>query len=102
MKKLLLGAVALVALGLGGTPVKAADMPVYRKAEPLPVWTWAGVYFGAHAGGAWGTSSWTERLQLRQSIGKFALRHYRSAPERLGRRRPGRRALAMGSLGVGA
>jgi outer membrane immunogenic protein len=59
MKKLLLGTVALVALGLGGTSAMAADMPVY-KAAPLPVWTWAGVYFGAHAGGAWGkTSAWT-------------------------------------------
>ena len=55
MKKLLLGAVALVALGLGGTSAMAADMPVY-KAAPLPVWTWAGVYFGAHAGGGWGKS----------------------------------------------
>ena len=73
MKKLLLGAVALVALGLGGTPVKAADMPVYRKAEPLPVWTWAGVYFGAHAGGAWGTVELAERLQLRHH--RKLLRH---------------------------
>jgi outer membrane immunogenic protein len=55
MKKLLLGTVALVALGLGGTSAMAADMPVY-KAQPLPVWTWAGVYFGAHGGGAWGDS----------------------------------------------
>jgi outer membrane immunogenic protein len=58
MKKLLFGTVALVALGLGGMPAKAADMPVYSKAEPLPVWTWAGVYFGAHAGGGWGETHW--------------------------------------------
>src|SRR5215470_16915750 len=56
MKKLLLGTVALVAFG---TSAMAADMPVY-KAAPLPVWTWSGVYFGAHAGGAWGkTDAWT-------------------------------------------
>jgi outer membrane immunogenic protein len=59
MKKLLFGTVALVALGLGGLPAKAADMPVYSKAEPLPVWTFAGFYFGAHAGGARGTTHWT-------------------------------------------
>jgi outer membrane immunogenic protein len=59
MKKFLVGTVALVALGLGGTSAMAADMPVY-KAAPLPVWTWAGVYFGAHAGGGWGrTDAWT-------------------------------------------
>ena len=72
MKKLLLGTMALVALGLGGTPVKAADMPVYRKAEPLPVWTWAGVYFGAHAGGAWGRSSWRRATSTAPSSETFA------------------------------
>jgi outer membrane immunogenic protein len=59
MKNLLLGAVTLMAFGVGGTGVNAADMPTLRKAEPLPVWTFAGVYFGAHAGGAWGRSEWT-------------------------------------------
>ena len=56
MKKLLLGTVALVALSMGGTSAMAADMPVYKA--PLPVWTWAGVYFGAHAGGGWGRTDW--------------------------------------------
>jgi outer membrane immunogenic protein len=57
MKKLLLGAVSL--LMLGGTSAMAADMPVY-KAAPLPVWTWAGAYFGIHAGGGFGrTDAWT-------------------------------------------
>ena len=59
MKKLLAGTAALVALAFGGTSAQAADMPVY-KAAPLPVWTWAGAYFGGHAGGGWGrTSAWT-------------------------------------------
>src|SRR5262245_40992119 len=58
MKKLLLGTVALMALGLGGTSAMAADMPVYKAPPPLPVWTWAGVYFGTHAGGGWGKSHW--------------------------------------------
>jgi outer membrane immunogenic protein len=60
MKKLLLGAVALVAASVGGTAAMAADMPVYKAPPPLPVWTWAGAYFGAHAGGGFGrTDAWT-------------------------------------------
>lgn len=63
MKKLLLGAVALVGLGLGGTSAMAADMPIYKAPPPLPVWTWAGAYFGAHAGGAWGKSHWATNFE---------------------------------------
>jgi len=48
----------------------AADIPVY-KAQPLPVWTWAGVYFGAHAGGAWGSSSWTTNAGCFLNVGSL-------------------------------
>ena len=54
MPRPLLFAVGVVALSAaGGTAVTAADMP--RKAPPAaaPVWTWDGVYLGAHAGYAW-------------------------------------------------
>jgi outer membrane immunogenic protein len=54
MKKFLLGAAALVALG--SAPAVAADM--YIKAPPAApaVWSWTGVYIGANGGGGWGTS----------------------------------------------
>jgi outer membrane immunogenic protein len=53
MKKLWLGSVALIALGV---PAIAADMPVKapRVAAPVPYFNWTGCYLGAHVGGAWG------------------------------------------------
>ena len=65
-----LGAATLIAVGFAGTSAMATDMPVY-KAKPLPVWTWAGVYFGAHAGGAWGTSSWTTNAGCFVNVGSL-------------------------------
>jgi outer membrane immunogenic protein len=54
MKKHLLGGVALIALGVGGSAM-AADMPVKAPlVAPAPVFTWTGCYLGVHAGGAWG------------------------------------------------
>jgi outer membrane immunogenic protein len=59
MKKLFLGSVALVALGLGA-PAFAADMRVAPYAAPAPVYTnWSGCYAGAVAGTAWGSSNRT-------------------------------------------
>ncbi|HEY0234710.1 MAG TPA: outer membrane protein [Afipia sp.] len=56
MKKLLLGTVAVLALG--STSVLAADLPArtYTKAPPIvaPVYNWNGFYIGAHVGGAFG------------------------------------------------
>lgn len=56
MKKLLLGTVAILALG--STSVLAADLPArtYTKAPPIvaPVYNWNGFYIGAHVGGAFG------------------------------------------------
>jgi len=57
MKKLFLGSVALVALGLGATAAFAADRPVPAYAPPpppVPVYTWTGCYIGGsgvYAGG---------------------------------------------------
>ena len=56
MKKLLLGTVALVALG-ATVPALAADLAArpYTKAPPYvaqPIYNWTGFYIGAHLGGA--------------------------------------------------
>jgi outer membrane immunogenic protein len=57
MKKLWLGSVALIALGV---PATAADLAVKApivKAPiiaPVPYFNWTGCYLGAHVGGAWG------------------------------------------------
>ncbi|MBX9710142.1 MAG: porin family protein [Xanthobacteraceae bacterium] len=56
MKKILLGTVALLALG--STSVLAADLGprTYTKAPAYvaPVYNWSGFYVGAHVGGAFG------------------------------------------------
>jgi outer membrane immunogenic protein len=55
MKKLLLGSIAIIALGIA--PALAADMAV--KARPAPVamgYNWTGWYVGVNGGGEWGRS----------------------------------------------
>ena len=57
MKKVWLGFVGLVALGLA-TPASAADLPArpYTKAPavmPIPIYNWGGFYIGANAGYGW-------------------------------------------------
>jgi outer membrane immunogenic protein len=59
VKKIMLGAVALVAIG--AAPALAADLPaapVYTKAPAIvaPVYNWTGFYIGVNAGGEWGRS----------------------------------------------
>src|SRR5260370_9837860 len=59
MKKLFLGSVALVALGLGAPAAFAAERPVPAYAPPpppAPVYTWNGCYVGASAGWSQGQS----------------------------------------------
>ena len=59
MKKLFLGSVALVALGLGTPAAFAAEMavPAYTPPPPPPpAYTWSGCYAGASAGWGSGTS----------------------------------------------
>jgi outer membrane immunogenic protein len=60
MKKILLGAVALVAIGV--VPAFAADLPakVYAKAPPpvvVAAYNWTGFYVGGDVGGAWARTS---------------------------------------------
>lgn len=59
MKKLLLGTVAVVALGL--SPALAADMraPVRAPVAPVyaPIYSWTGLYLGLHAGYGFGSDS---------------------------------------------
>jgi outer membrane immunogenic protein len=63
MKKLFLGSVALVALGLGAPAAFAAERPVpapaYASPPPVPVYTWSGCYAGANAGYSAGRSTQT-------------------------------------------
>jgi outer membrane immunogenic protein len=62
MKKLFLGSVALVALGLGAPVAFAADraVPAYAPPPPpVPVYTWTGCYAGANAGTSSGRSTQT-------------------------------------------
>jgi len=62
MKKLFLGSVALVALGLGAPAAFAADraVPAYAPPPPpVPVYTWSGCYAGANAGYSAGRSTQT-------------------------------------------
>jgi outer membrane immunogenic protein len=51
MKKIMLGAVALIAIG--AAPALAADLPVYTKAPPPEVvYNWTGFYIGGNLGWA--------------------------------------------------
>jgi outer membrane immunogenic protein len=62
MKKLFLGSVALVALGLVAPAAFAAEraVPAYTPPPPpVPVYTWTGCYVGASAGYAGGKSNHT-------------------------------------------
>ena len=61
MKKILLGTVALVALGMS-TSAFAADLRgrTYTKAPPpppAPIYNWTGFYLGAHIGAAFGNDT---------------------------------------------
>jgi outer membrane immunogenic protein len=61
MKKILLGSVALIALGTASA--FAADLPArtYSKAPayvPAPIYAWTGFYIGGHVGGAFENNSY--------------------------------------------
>src|SRR5712691_6146589 len=59
MNRLLIGSVALAAIGLGAPAALAADM---MRAPPVaaPVaYTWTGCYVGLQVGNSWGTSEHT-------------------------------------------
>ena len=53
MKRIVLGSIALIALGMSA-PAVAADMAVKAKAPPPPVvYDWSGAYVGFNIGGMW-------------------------------------------------
>jgi outer membrane immunogenic protein len=57
MKKILVAAVGLLALG--AAPALAADLPVKAKPVPVvPVWNWSGFYIGFNGGGASSHDCW--------------------------------------------
>src|SRR5690242_10391408 len=53
MKKVLIGAIALLATT--AIPAMAADMAVKAPPVVAPVPTWTGFYIGVNGGGAWGS-----------------------------------------------
>ena len=61
MKKILLGAASLIAMG-AVAPAFAADLAArpYTKAPPMiaAMYDWSGFYIGINGGGAWGDSDW--------------------------------------------
>jgi len=67
MKKLLLIAAGIAALGIAGA-ARAADMPIgLTKAPALaPIFTWTGCYLGGHLGGGWSHKDVTDPVQLVQ------------------------------------
>ena len=61
MKRLLLGTVAVLALGIAA-PALGADLPArtYAKAPaymPAAIYNWTGFYIGGHIGGDWRDNS---------------------------------------------
>ena len=63
MKKILLGTVALAALGMAAAPASAADLAArpYTKAPPpmvQPIYDWSGFYIGINGGGGTSHKCW--------------------------------------------
>jgi outer membrane immunogenic protein len=63
MKKILLGAIALIGIGIAA-PASAADLyarPSYKAAPPpmmAVIYDWSGFYIGANGGGGWSHKCW--------------------------------------------
>jgi outer membrane immunogenic protein len=57
MNKLLVGSLALAAMGFGGSAVRAADMPLKALPPPPVVYNWTGCYIGLDAGESYGRTS---------------------------------------------
>jgi outer membrane immunogenic protein len=66
MKRILLGSVALVALGMAA-PASAADLAAYTKAPPpmvAAIYDWSGLYIGLNGGGGWSHKCWSTTNSL--------------------------------------
>lgn len=69
MKKILLGAVALIALGMAA-PASAADLAArpYATKAPVPmiaaIYDWSGFYIGLNGGGGWSHKCWDQNTGL--------------------------------------
>lgn len=60
VRKLLLSIVPAVALSAAGV-AGAADLPLKEPPPPpLPVWSWTGLYIGAHVGAGWGAKDFDD------------------------------------------
>jgi outer membrane immunogenic protein len=60
LKRRLLAGVGLVSLVAAGSASAADIAPL--KAPPAPVWSWSGLYLGAHAGYGWGHDPFTDTI----------------------------------------
>jgi outer membrane immunogenic protein len=83
MKRILLAAVGLVALGMAA-PASAADLAArpYTKAPPpmvAPIYDWTGFYIGGKAAIAWISSLLSEPLQAVAIVAPEALSADKSA-----------------------
>lgn len=58
MKGLLLVPFALTTIAVG--PLSAADLPVKTQPSVAPVWSWTGLYVGAHSGAMWGKTKFSD------------------------------------------
>ena len=72
MKKILLGTVALVALGMRA-PASAADLAArpYTKAPPpmiAAIYDWSGFYIGLNGGGGWSHKCWDRYTALGRTV----------------------------------
>src|SRR3954466_12859988 len=69
MKMILLGAVALIALGMAA-PASAADLAArpYATKAPVPmiaaIYDWSGFYIGLNGGGGWSHKCWDQNTGL--------------------------------------
>ncbi len=66
MKKLLLSATALIAIGSSAMAadlaVRRAPAPVYAPVPVVRVFTWTGCYVGGNAGGLWAHTDWNDSV----------------------------------------
>src|SRR5204863_3961037 len=73
-RTLLLTAASVLILVVATRPGTAADTlmpwPANTPQAAAP-WTWTGVYLGLHAGGAWGTTRWTDPFNVFGTTGSF-------------------------------